>query len=235
MAIKAAPKTDSRLAARLASLASFGAACIHFAVMPTHWQEWMPAGLFFASIALFQLMWARVVLVRTTRPVLAAGIIFNVGTVTMWALSRTAGAPFGPHAGEAELVQAADLCALLLQIYVVMGAGWVWYRGLQGERIPGFASAAVLLGAVGVVSLASVAGVASGLRHGQHPAGAAEAGHHGSVTAEHGDHHGHHPEAVPSPSVVEPLGTPAIPPHVGVPTPPAQPLHDAHGDHDHGG
>jgi hypothetical protein len=195
----------------------------------------MPAGLFFVSIGLFQLIWARVVLVRTTRPVLAAGIMFNVGSVTMWALSRTAGAPFGPHAGEAELVQAADLCALLLQIYVVMGAGWVWYRGLQGEPIPGFASAVVLLGAVGVVALASVVGVASGLRHGHHPAGAAEPDHHGSVTAEHtDDHHGHHLETGPLPSVIEPVGTPATPPHVDVPTPPAQPLHNSHGDHDHG-
>jgi hypothetical protein len=116
VALRAAAKTDSRLAARLAALASFGAASIHFAVVPTHWQEWMPAGLFFVSMALFQLIWARVVLVRTTRPVLAAGIMVNVGAVAMWALSRTAGAPFGPHAGEAELVQAADLCALLLQI-----------------------------------------------------------------------------------------------------------------------
>lgn len=194
MAPRTAKKTDSRLAARLAALASLGAAVIHFAVVPTHWQEWMPAGVFFASIALFQLLWARLVLARSTTPVLAAGIMLNLGAIALWALSRTAGAPFGPHAGEAELVQAADLCALLLQIYVVMGASWVWYRGLQGEPVPVFGSALVLMGAVGVVALASTVGVASGLQHGHAPA-SADGGHHGTTPEDgHGEHHGTTPE-----------------------------------------
>lgn len=194
MAPRTAKKTDSRLAARLAALASLGAAVIHFAVVPTHWQEWMPAGVFFASIALFQLLWARLVLARSTTPVLAAGIMLNLGAIALWAVSRTAGAPFGPHAGEAELVQAADLCALLLQIYVVMGASWVWYRGLQGEPVPVFGSALVLMGAVGVVALASTVGVASGLQHGHAPA-SADGGHHGTTPEDgRGEHHGTTPE-----------------------------------------
>ncbi|WP_308192183.1 hypothetical protein [Mycobacterium sp. MYCO198283] len=191
MAPRTARKTDSRLAARLAALASLGAAVIHFAVVPAHWQEWMPAGVFFASLALFQLFWTRLILARTTTPVLAAGIMLNIGAIALWALSRTAGAPFGPHAGEAELVQAADLCALLLQIYVVMGASWVWYRGLQGEPIPMFFSASVLMGAVGIVALASTVGVASGLRHGHHAPASADGGHHGTAPGDaHSEHHG---------------------------------------------
>lgn len=94
----------------------------------------MPAGLFFVAVALFQLIWARAVLARTTIPVLAAGIMLNLGAIALWALSRTAGAPFGPNAGEAEVVQAADLCALLLQVYVVMGAAWVWYAACKESR-----------------------------------------------------------------------------------------------------
>ena len=178
VAPKASTKTDSRLAARLAALASLGAATIHFAVMPAHWQEWTAAGLFFLSIALFQLIWAWAVLARTTAPVLAAGIIVNAGAIALWAVSRTAGAPFGPHAGEAELAQAADLCALLLQIYVVMGAGWAMYRGRRGEPIPAFGNAVVLIGALAVVAFASTLGVASGLRHGHHPTDGAEPNHH---------------------------------------------------------
>ena len=212
-------KTDSRLAARLAALASIGASVIHFAVVPDHWQAWPPAGVFFVSVALFQLIWAPLVLARTTSPILAAGIVFNVGVIALWVYSRTAGAPFGPHAGQAELVQAADLCALLLQIYVVMGAGLVWYRGLQGQPIPALANATIFAGAIGVVALASTVGVASGLRHGHAP-GTAESGHHGieQTDSEHG-----HP--APTGSV-----TPA-----DVTIPPAQPLDDSHGDHDHPG
>ncbi len=254
MAPRTEPRTDSRLAARLAALASLGAAVIHFAVVPAHWLEWMPAGAFFVTLATFQLIWARAVLVRATTAVLAAGIVLNIAAIAMWALSRTAGAPFGPHGGEAEVVQGADLCALLLQIYVVMGAGWVWYRGLRGEPVTAFASAVVLLGAVGVVALASTVGVASGLRHDHHGPAGAESDHHGPHVEQADGHLGHHPhppasapvekangspvapaEAVRTPAgPSQPAGAPAAPPQLApTPTAPAQPLDDGHADHDH--
>lgn len=217
---RTATQTDSRLAARFAAIASLGAAVIHFAVAPTHWHEWMPSGLFFVSLALVQLVWAAVILVRTTIPVLAVGILLNVGVVALWAVSRTAGAPFGPHAGTPESTQAADLCALLLQVYVVMGAGWVLYRGRRGLPIHGFAHAVVLLGAAAVVALASTVGVASGLRHGHPGPAGAEAGHHGPSIEPIDDHHGHEePRPAPAP--------PDAPPAAAVP------LHDAHGEHHH--
>lgn len=218
MALKTAAKTDSRLAARLAALASLGASVIHFAVVPAHWQEWTPAGLFFASIAIFQLLWARLILTRTTTPVLAIGIMLSLGAIALWAVSRTAGSPFGPHAGVPEVVQAADLCALLLQVYVVMAAGWVWYRGLQGQRVSALGSAIVLMGALGVVALASTVGVVSGIRHGHHsPDG----------------HQGRSPESISPPQLSKPVGTPTAPPPVNVPVPSAVPLDDGHGHHDH--
>ena len=224
MATRTTPNTDSRLAARLAALASLGAAVIHFAVVPSHWQEWMPAGVFFALLAVVQLMWAGLVLTRPTVTVLAAGIVLNVGVVALWAFTRTAGAPFGPHAGVPEVVQAADLCALLLQIYVVMGAGWVVYRGLRGEPVSVLGSAVVLLGAVCLVTLASTIGVASGLRH----------GHHAPAEAGSGHHSGPHVPAEPGPVVVDAVRTPQAPAPVDAPVPAAEPLHD-HGAHEHGG
>ena len=229
---RAARATDGWLAARLAAIASLGAAIIHFAVVPAHWQEWPPAGLFFVAIALFQLIWARVVLARTTPPVLAAGIIVNVGALALWAVSRTAGAPFGPHAGEPEVVQGADLCALLLQIYVAMGAGWVWYRGRQREPIPAFANAIVLVGAVAVIALASTVGVASGLRHGDHAPAGAEPGHHGQRVG-HAGGHPSQPEPATVPPIVELLDAPVAPALQCAPAPAR--VHDSHGDrHDHG-
>jgi hypothetical protein len=204
----AATRTDSGLAARLAAIASLGAAVIHFAVVPTHWKEWIPSGLFFVSIALFQLIWARAVLARTTTTVLAAGIVGNVGVAALWALSRTAGAPFGPHAGEPEFVQAAGLSALLLEVYVVMGAGWVWYRGRQAAPIPAFANAVVLLGLGAVIASAATVGVVSGLQHGHHD----------------------HPEATPP---AEPIRPPSTPAPVKAPPHPVDPSHDTHGEHHH--
>lgn len=192
MSPRAATKTDSKLAARLAALASLGAGVIHFAVVPAHWQEWAPAGVFFVSIGVFQLIWTFAVLGRATSEVLTAGVLLNVGPIALWLMSRTAGAPLGPHAGVPERAQAADLCALLLQIYVVMGVGWVLYRGHYGQQIPALANALILLGATGVVILASSVGVASGLRHGDHAPAGSDAPH---PDAEHaGDPHAHHAE-----------------------------------------
>lgn len=187
MSITAAPKTDSRLAAHCAALASLGAAAIHFGVVPAHWREWALAGAFFAALGGFQLIWAALVLVRTTTPVLAAGIALNVGAVALWALSRTDGAPFGPHSWEPEMVQTADLCALLLQTYVVMGACWIWYRGLDGVPMSVLVSGPILVSAIGVIALASTVGVAAGQRHGHHgPTEAAEtADNTEPVTAQH--------------------------------------------------
>lgn len=226
-------KTDSRLAARLAALASLGAATIHFAVVPAHWQEWAPAGLFFLLIALSQLIWAFAVLAMTTAPILAAGIILNAGAVALWAVSRTAGAPFGPHAGEPELAQAADLCATLLQIYVVMGAGWVVYRGRRGQSISAFGNAAVLFGAAAVVALASTVGVASGLRHGHHGPEGVEPDHHEASVGHSTRPHDHAPKPRESPQVVEPLATPLAPAPALAPMPDIEPVPDSHSDHDH--
>jgi hypothetical protein len=220
-------RTDSRLAARLAASASFGAAVIHFSVAPTHWQEWMPSGVFFVSLALAQLIWAPMVLTRMTTGVLAGGIALNIGAIALWALSRTAGAPFGPHAGQPEFVQAADLCALLLQIYVVIGAGWVTYRGHHGEPIPALANAMVFLCFGGVVALASAAGVISGMGHGHHGPAGAEPDHH-APSIGHADHHGSHAEPVTAPPTIEPNVAPAP----AVTPPAAVPLHD-HGAHHH--
>jgi hypothetical protein len=227
MAPRAAKKTDSRLAARLAAIASFGAAVIHFAVAPTHWQEWIPSGLFFVSIALFQLIWALAVLARPATAVLAAGIAANVGAAALWALSRTAGAPFGPHAGEPELVRAAGLCALLLEVYVVMGAGWVWYRGRQAQPIPAFANALVLLGAGAVIAAAATVGTASGLQHDHHAPAGAEPEHH-EPSIGHAEGHHDHPEPI-----AELIRPPAAPAPLESQPPATDPARDADGDHHH--
>lgn len=231
MSIKAAAKTDSRLAARCAALASLGAAAIHFGVVPAHWREWALAGAFFAALAGFQLIWAALILVRTTTPVLAAGIVLNVGAVALWVLSRTDGAPFGPHAGEPELVQTADLCALLLQTYVVMGACWIWYRGLDGEPVSALVSSAVLVGAIGVVALASTVGFAAGQRHGHHGPAEADTAHHGAPVEDAGDHPAH--PAVPLGNA--PAHAPAAAPHAEGAVATVAPAEEPHGDHDHHG
>ncbi|MCV7344626.1 hypothetical protein [Mycolicibacterium rhodesiae] len=171
--------TDNRLGARCAAVASIGAAVIHFAVAPMHWNDWVPSGVFFAAIGVFQLAWGFFAWSRPTRLLLAAGIAANVGLAALWVISRTAGAPFGPNAGEAESVEAAGICVLLLQCYVVMGAAWVLRGRYRAHMVSGLGRTLVLVGANTVMALAVTAGLASGLNGHQHHHGApvdAEAG-----------------------------------------------------------
>lgn len=169
MGFRAEAGTDSRVAARAAAIASLGAAVIHTAVTPDHWRDWLPAGVFFASIAMFQLIWAVLAWTRPPSAVLAAGIAANAGIAALWVLSRTAGQPFGPNAGQTEAVQAAGICALLLECYVVMGAAWGWFRA-EGRAAPvsGLGSTLVLLGANAVIASVVAVGLVSGVHGHDH-------------------------------------------------------------------
>jgi hypothetical protein len=80
----------ARLPAQLA-LCSAAAATIHFAVIPPHWDEYVPFVVLFAVSGAFQLLWAAAVLVRPDRAVLLAGAVVNLGVAAAWALSRTVG------------------------------------------------------------------------------------------------------------------------------------------------
>ena len=179
MRARAATNTDSDVAIRVSAIASLGAAVIHFAVVPTHQQSWLASGVFFASIAVVQLVWALMAWDHPSPAIVFVGVVANAGAAALWVVSRTVGAPFGPHAGAPEAVQAAGICALLLECYVVMGAGWVRYRGRRSQLVPGVASALVLLGAGAVVATAASVGVVSGVQH----------DHHAPVDAEAGPHH----------------------------------------------
>jgi hypothetical protein len=191
-----AGKTDSRLAARCAAIASFGAAVIHIAVAPMHWRDWLPAGVFFVVLALFQLIWAVIIWTRPMGWLLTVGILVNGASVALWATSRTAGPPVGPFAGQPEAVDTAGICALLLQCYVVMGAAWAWMRSMEAHQVPAFGRAAVLLGANTVMAGAVTVGLASLFDGG---------GHHQHGTVEVQAEHHTTPENPPSP---EPASAP---------------------------
>lgn len=190
-----AAKTDSRLAARCAATASIGAAVIHLAVAPMHWRDWLPSGVFFAAIAIFQLTWAVLAWSRPTKWVLAAGILANAAAAALWVTSRTVGISFGPHAGQPEAVETAGICALLLQLYVIMGSAWAWMRVMEPQQVSFFSRATVLLGANAVMAGAVMLGLASSLHGGHH--------HHGGVSETLADH----PAEIPQPHA-DPLPAP---------------------------
>lgn len=220
---KAEVQTDSALAARCAAIASVGAGLIHFAAMPAHFLDWWAAGLSFAVIAVFQLMWAYLAWSRPRTLLLAAGIAANAGIAVVWVVSSTTGLPFGPHAGAPESVGSAGICALLLECYVIMGAAWAWMQDYEPEAVSRFRSALVLLGANGVIAGTVCVGVASTFQN--------HSEHHAPLEAQRGTPHHN--------------TSPMVPPRSGLPDAPDAPeladaglpvtdmaLHE-NGDHPH--
>lgn len=212
MVASAVTKTDSRLGARCAAIASLGAAVIHVAVIPMHWRDWMLSGAFFAALAVFQLLWAVLAWFRPGTVVLAAGIAVNAGAAALWVSSCIAGPPVGPAAGQPEAIGAAGICVLLLQCYVVMGAVWAWSRKYQPDEVSGWGRALVLLGAntvmAGAVAVGLVASLQGHHQHGHGQLAEAQAEHHvtheAPVTDMALDTDGDHPApAQPAPAATD--------------------------------
>jgi hypothetical protein len=104
------------------ALLSMGAAVIHFVVIPGHWDEYWGQGLFFIIAAIAQLLWAVWVLVAPSRLLYLAGAAGNASIVVLWVVTRTAGVPAGPGAGEREAVEFADTLATVFEVLLVIGA-----------------------------------------------------------------------------------------------------------------
>jgi hypothetical protein len=174
-----------------------------------HWTDWLPSGVFFASMAVFQLIWGYLAWSHPMRLILAVGVAGNAGAAALWVMSRTAGAPVGPNAGEPEAVEAAGISVLLLQCYVVMGAGWALFRHYRAQEVSGFGRAFVLLGANAVMVGAVTIGLASSLQgHHHHHGDATEADaepHQTHATNTEGHHHHAEPLAPPDGAVVPAL------------------------------
>lgn len=104
------------------ALLSVGAAVIHFVVIPGHWDEYWGQGLFFVVAAIAQLLWALWIIVAPSRLIYLAGAAGNAAIVALWIVTRTAGIPAGPGAGEPEAVEFADTLASAFELVLVIGA-----------------------------------------------------------------------------------------------------------------
>jgi hypothetical protein len=121
------------------ALLSAGAAVIHFVVIPGHWDEYWGQGLFFIVAAIAQLLWALLIVVAPSRLIYLAGAAGNAAIVAMWVVTRTAGVPAGPGAGEREAVEFADTVATAFEGVLVVGA-LALAQSLSARRIAGATS-----------------------------------------------------------------------------------------------
>jgi hypothetical protein len=104
---------------------SSGAALIHAGVCPQHLREGLLYGQFFAATAVAQLSWAGLVILRSRRWLFAAGLAGNLAIIGLWAITRSIGIPFGPHAGQIETVGDLDVITITLEAAIVAYCAWM--------------------------------------------------------------------------------------------------------------
>ncbi len=103
-----------------AALTLLGAAVIHVTQIRIHLDEWAAAGVFFIALAVGQGLLGIVLLVREPRPLSIAAVVLSLVAIAVWAISRTAGIPFGPEAGVAEPVERPDSLATLFEVVTIL-------------------------------------------------------------------------------------------------------------------
>ncbi|OHV73042.1 hypothetical protein [Pseudofrankia sp. BMG5.36] len=140
--------TDVGACTIVAAFASLGAAATHFAVAPSHFTSWPLSGVFFLATAAFQTGWALAVLRGASPRTMKAGLLVNAGAILLWALSRTAGFPVGPHANVPEQVDRVDLTTVAFEVAVCLLALWS-FRARHARGFRSSFSAAVMIGVVG--------------------------------------------------------------------------------------
>jgi hypothetical protein len=165
-----------------------GGAAVHAAVVREHLAHWPAAGLFFVLLAVTGLVVGMALLRRVDRPRLLAALALSVGPLLVWLVSRTAGLPFGPEAGEPEQVAWTDAAACLLAL-AGAGAALLLLRAgprLWGRVLPA-ATQRVGLGLVAVVTVVGLTSAVAEPGHVEHaPAGHVGSGH--GVGVEVGEH-----------------------------------------------
>jgi hypothetical protein len=105
-----------------AGVASLIAGLTHYAATGTHLPGETTAAVLFTVIGGFQIVWPALLGSIGLRPAALTGIAVNAVAVTVWALSRTTGLPFGHHAGTAQQVGLLDAAAVLAELVVVAAA-----------------------------------------------------------------------------------------------------------------
>jgi hypothetical protein len=132
-------------------------------VFQEHFEEYWLYGVFFATVAWCQAVWAAWVVYRPSPRLLLAGNVGNALIIAVWIVSRTLGIGIGPQVGP-EAISAADTLCVLLELAVVAGAAALLalpFRARITRRMALSAIGSVAL----LVTLASTAVLATAPAH----------------------------------------------------------------------
>src|SRR3954471_9204472 len=130
----ARPTRAPGVAVAVAAACLFGADAIHTAVIAEHFTQWWAEGAFFLALSVVEGGLAAALLLAPARPTCQAAVLASVGTIAVWAWSRTTGLPIGPEAGYPEAVGRADTVATLLEALTALALVPVILQPLRGMR-----------------------------------------------------------------------------------------------------
>jgi len=194
----------SPAALRIAASLSIAAGVIHLVMVPSHAGESLAEGVGFALAGWFQLVAAWLFLSRRVRNFLGPIAVANVLFIGAWAWSRTAGIPFGAHAGQAESVGFVDLTTVALEAALLLWCAFLVRRPRTGRDWGRGARNVAVLAVVAIFGLTTAAIASPSARdHAAHSHGATAADGHdhsapvddkGLAALSNGHHHTIGPE-----------------------------------------
>jgi hypothetical protein len=176
---------------------AIGAAVVHLVMVPAHAGEWMPEGIAFALTGWFQIAFAVTVVAKPTKRLLTVGLLANVAFIAAWAITRTAGMPFGPNSGIKETASLVDLTCVGLEAALVLACVLFAAKPRVGENIDTRALVAASIVPVGVIMLTTVVLASPDARTHAHGGAGHDATDLAVGAGGHGDHGDDHSNAAP--------------------------------------
>lgn len=139
-----------------AAFASLGAGAIHATAAGAH-SEHRSTVIAFVAIAILQIGWGVVALLRPQRLVSLAGVLINGAAVGGWVMAKTSGISFVTGLEESESAQFADTVAAGLAIAAIVGALLSLAPRVSWARKPNaFVLGVAALATIGITSPAMV-------------------------------------------------------------------------------
>jgi hypothetical protein len=158
-----------RWGVNVAAAFSAGAGVIHLAVVPEHAAEYLPAGVFFVVLGVFQLVWAVVLPWRGTTLLRGVGLFANLATIALWAWSRTLGIPVGAEPRTPESVGYPDVIATAFELGLVVAVGLMlldardgpWLERLRVSELDAFVGSGLAISAVAIFTAVAIVAASS--------------------------------------------------------------------------
>jgi hypothetical protein len=142
-------------------LLSAAAATIHFAAIDMQGAGYWLFIAAFALLAVFQLVWALLALIRPSRLLYVVGALGNLATVFIWAYSRAVDVPIGPDAGKPEPVAYGDVVSTVFEGLLVIGVLALLVRRARASSNPRLAVTVALLVSAVLIPLTGLAMISS--------------------------------------------------------------------------